>query len=91
MPSPIGPNATGLTPVGPGVPAALHAVLTSMQDAVRGLQTPQAPTPVVAIAQAKLPPAVSYPQCVALVSDLNILAHSDGVHWIRQDTGAVIV
>ena len=23
--------------------------------------------------------------------DLNILAHSDGVHWIRQDTGAQIV
>ena len=44
-----------------------------------------------AVTQAKLPPAASYPQCVALVSDLNILAHSDGVHWIRQDTGAVIV
>jgi hypothetical protein len=28
---------------------------------------------------------------VALVSDLNVLAHSDGVHWIREDTGAVIV
>ena len=47
--------------------------------------------PVYAVAQAKLPPAASYRNCFALVSDLNILAHSDGVHWICQDTGAVIV
>jgi hypothetical protein len=43
------------------------------------------------VTQARLPPAASYPLCVALVSDLNRLAHSDGVHWIREDTGAVIV
>jgi len=80
-----------LTPIGPQIPPAFHAVLTSMQDAIRALETPQAPKPVFAVAQAKLPPAANYPQCAALVSDLNILAHSDGVHWIRQDTGAVIV
>ena len=80
-----------LTPIGPGIPAALYAVLTSMQDAIRDLQTPQEPKPVYAVTQAKLPPATSYPQCVALVSDLNILAHSNGGHWLREDTGAVIV
>jgi len=80
-----------LTPIGPGIPAAFHAVLTSIHDAIRALQTPGAPAPVFAVAQAKLPPAASYPQCVALISDLNVLAHSDGVHWVREDTGAVVV
>ena len=82
---------SGLRPIGPGLPAAFQAVLTSMQDAIRALQTPAAPQPVFAVAQAKLPPAASYPWCVALVSDLDILAHSDGTHWRREDTGAVIV
>jgi hypothetical protein len=80
-----------LTPIGPGIPADLRAVLTSIQDAIRALQTPAAPQPVYAIAQAKLPPAASYQNCLVLVGDLNILAHSDGAHWRREDTGAVIV
>jgi hypothetical protein len=80
-----------LTPIGPAIPEPFHAVLKSIHDAIRGLETPQAPKPVYACAQAKLPPAASYAQCVALVSDLNVLAHSDGIHWIREDTGAVIV
>ncbi len=80
-----------LTPVGPGIPAPFHAVLTSMQDAIRTLQTPGAPQPVFAVAQAGLPPAASYAHCILLISDLNILAHSDGTHWRREDTGAVVV
>ncbi len=80
-----------LTPIGPGTPPALLGLLTSMQDAIRSLQTPAAPQPVFAVTQAKLPPAASYARCVILVSDLNILAHSDGTHWLREDTGAVIV
>ncbi len=80
-----------LLPIGPGVPEGLRAVLASFYDALLELQAPDAPRPVFATAQARLPPAAAYPNCVALVRDLNILAHSDGVHWIRQDTGAVIV
>ena len=80
-----------LLPIGPGMPEAVRAVLASFHRAISELQTPGEPQPVFASLQAKLPPAQGYPQCVALVSDLNILAHSDGVHWIRQDTGAVIV
>ncbi len=80
-----------LIPVGPGIPETLRAVLKSFHDALFDLQAPAEPKPVWAVAQAGLPPAQAYPNCVALVSDLNILAHSDGVHWIRQDTGAVIV
>jgi hypothetical protein len=80
-----------LTPIGPGIPEAFHAVLKSIHDAILKLETPAEPKPVFAVSQAKLPPAASYPQCVALVSDINILAHSDGAHWLREDTGAVIV
>ena len=80
-----------LTPVGPDIPAAFHAILKSIHDAIFDLQTPAEPKPVFAITQAKLPPAASYANCFVLVSDLNVLAHSDGTHWIRDDTGAVIV
>ena len=80
-----------LTPIGPEIPAALQAVLKSIHDAIRELQAPEEPKPLFAVAQAKLPPAASYPLCLALVSDLNLVAHSDGTHWIREDTGAVIV
>ena len=80
-----------LSPVGPGVPEAMRAVLKSFHDALYALQAPAAPTPLFAVTQAGLPPAAAYPSSLVLVSDLNILAHSDGAHWIRQDTGAVIV
>ena len=80
-----------LIPIGPAIPEPLQAVLKSIHDAIRALQTPGEPTPVFATPQAKLPPPASYARCVALVSDLNVLAHSDGAHWIREDTGAVIV
>lgn len=80
-----------LNPVGPGAPETVRAVLKSFHDALTALTQPGAPTPLFAVAQAGLPPAAAYPQTLVLVTDLNILAHSDGVHWIRQDTGAVIV
>jgi hypothetical protein len=38
-----------------------------------------------------LPPAAAHPRTLVLVTDLDILAHSNGANWIRQDTGAVIV
>ena len=80
-----------LLPVGPGAPEGVRALLKTFHDAISGLLTPDAPTPLFALVQAALPPAAAYPQTLVLVTDLNILAHSDGVHWIRQDTGAVIV
>lgn len=78
-------------PPGPGAPESVRGVLKSFYETLIALQAPAEPTPVLALTAAKLPPAASYPMTVVLVSDLNILAHSDGVHWIRQDTGAVIV
>ena len=80
-----------LAPIGPGIPQGLRVTLKSFHDALNFLITPGAPTALFAVAQAGLPPAASYPQTLVLVTDLNILAHSDGVNWIRQDTGAVIV
>jgi hypothetical protein len=80
-----------LLPIGPDAPAPLRALLKSLRDAIEGLQVPGEPKRVFAVGRLALPPAATYPNCVVLVSDLNILAHSDGVHWIRQDTGAVII
>ena len=80
-----------LVPVGPDTPEGLRRILRSFHDALSALEAPGAPMPLCALAQAGLPPAGNHPQSLVLVTDLNILAHSDGVHWIRQDTGAVIV
>lgn len=80
-----------LSPIGPSVPETMRAVLKSFHDALSALLAPGAPTPLFAIAAAGLPPAADHPLTLVLVTDLNILAHSDGAHWIRQDTGAVIV
>ncbi len=80
-----------LLPVGPGVPEGVRALLKTFHDALAGLLAPVGPTALWAVDQADLPAAAAHPHTLALVADLNILAHSDGVHWIRQDTGVVIV
>lgn len=79
-----------MTPLPPDAPASLRPVLNDLFAAVRAWRTPEAPTPLYACAQAALPPAANWPRTLLLVSDLNILAHSDGIHWIRQDTGATL-
>ena len=76
--------------VGPGAPAELRALLTEIVEALRALRRPGAPSALHACAAADLPPAAAWPGCALIVTDLNILAHSDGSHWIRQDTGAAI-
>lgn len=79
-----------MTPLPSDAPAGLRPVLTGLLEEVRAWRAPDAPTPIYACAQSALPPAASWPLTVLLVSDLNILAHSDGLHWIRQDTGATL-
>lgn len=76
--------------LGPTVPKELRAVLGEVLEAVKAAAAPQAPTALFSCAAATLPPASAWPSSLVLVSDLNILAHSDGVHWIRQDTGGAI-
>lgn len=79
-----------LSPVGPGAPEGVRAILKSFHDALSALTQPGAPTALFAVDAAGLPRAADHPRTLVLVADLNILAHSDGTHWIRQDTGAVI-
>ena len=59
-------------------------------DAITQLQQPGQPVLVYAVAAADLPPAANWPNGVLRVSDLDILAVSNGIAWIRQDTGAAI-
>lgn len=59
-------------------------------DAIGQLQQPAQPTLVHAVAASDLPPASDWPNGVLRVADLNILAVSNGIAWIRQDTGAAI-
>lgn len=82
--------AVGLVPVGPGLPVEVARVLRSHEDAIRQLQRPRAPTPVFTVAAAGLPPAADWTNCVVRVSDLDILAVSNGTSWIRQDNGSAI-
>ena len=43
--------------------------------------------PAATCLRADLPPAGAWPWRLILVRDLGVLAHSDGVRWIRHDTG----
>lgn len=76
--------------VGPDLPASLRTFALSLVDAIRALQAPGAPSPLFACVQADLPPAAQWRHCVLWISDLNILAVSDGAAWIRQDSGVAI-
>lgn len=58
--------------------------------AIADLQQPTKPGLVFACAQSDLPPAANWPNGVVRVTTLDILAVSNGVAWIRQDTGAPI-
>ena len=75
---------------GPAAPPALRPLLTAMLDALRALEAPAAPMPVATCRRADLPPAGAWPWRMILVRDLGVLAHSDGVRWIRHDTGEEI-
>lgn len=61
-----------------------------MRSAVLELLTPTFPKRVFACAEASLPSAAAFTHCVVKVTDLDILAVSNGTDWIRQDTGAAI-
>lgn len=75
-----------LAPIGPDA----GPLLQSMYDAIQQLQQPDHPSAVCSVTKAALPPAADWPQCVVLVSDLGVLAASDGSAWINQATGAPI-
>ena len=74
-------------PAGLAPDLALHLERLEMRLAI--LEGALSPAPVYACAKAALPPAAAFINCVLRITDLNILAASDGANWIRQDTGAV--
>lgn len=76
--------------IGPEIPQPLRPLLREILGALSALEVPGRPGAVHACLAADLPPAAHWPSCLVLVSDLNILAHSDGSDWIRQDTGAPV-
>lgn len=69
---------------------SLDGLKLELETEFDGLRSPGSPVPVYACLEADLPAAADYKNCVVLVTDLNILAHSDGADWIRSDTGAAI-
>jgi len=75
------------------VPAGLAPILAAHLEQVEArlaiLEGAMSPRPVYACTKAQLPGADVFTNCVVRITDLNILAASDGVNWIRQDTGAV--
>ena len=62
----------------------------AVADAIRELQHPGKPVNVAGVRRTDLPPAADWPNGVLRVSDLDILAVSNGAAWIRQDTGGPI-
>lgn len=76
--------------VGPEIPASLRPFALSIVEAIRSLQTPRAPTALFACDTASMPPAAAWANHALSNTSLNVIAVSDGVNWIRQDTGAAI-
>lgn len=68
---------------------ALQMWLEQAEQRLAQLETPQGPTPVYACTKANLPTAASFINCIVRITDLDILAHSNGVNWLREDTGAI--
>jgi len=79
-----------ISPLAPSIPHDLAELLRDLRNAVLELATPTMPHTVFACSTAAMPPAGEWTGCVIRNTTLNILAHSDGTHWIRQDTGAAI-
>lgn len=76
--------------VGPDIPEPMRPFALAVVDAIRALQVPLSPTPLYAVDEADLPPAADWTGHVVRVSDLDVIAFSDGTNWIRADDGASI-
>lgn len=75
---------------GPAVPETLRPLLAAVLESLRALEAPVAPMAAATCQSADLPPAAAWPWRMLLIRDLGVLAHSDGVRWIRHDTGKEI-
>lgn len=72
------------------LPPAVADYLQGLEDRIAALESPGSPGKVFATTSALKPSAADFYQCVYLDTTLNILAHSDGTNWRRQDTGGTI-
>jgi hypothetical protein len=79
-----------VSPVLPPNLTFLAQWLNDLEARIEAMENPNAPKPVFACTTALMPDAATYIGCVLRNTTLNILAHSDGTNWRRQDTGAVI-
>lgn len=77
-------------PVPPSGPAGQALFNQEVAEFLRDLAVPQEPTPTWGCASDELPAASAYPGCAVRVTDIGVLAVSDGTDWIRQDTGVAI-
>lgn len=81
MPAPIGTNPN------------LARFLNELEGAVLTLKNPKGPTALFPMLSTNLTVAnaLSYINCQVFATDLNMTAFSNGAHWLRSDTGAVII
>lgn len=72
-------------------PTAEHARFYSDVVAVlRSLMVPTGPLQLWGVDQADLPPAADSTACAVYVTDLDVIAVSNGTSWIRQDDGSAL-
>ena len=79
-------------PVGE-VPPAVAEYLGELEGRIAELENPNGPSvlPKMLAAQLTAANAVVNAYRFVLVTDLNMTAHSNGAHWYRSDTGALII
>lgn len=75
------------------VPADVAAYLQELEGRIASLESPGSPvaTYTMTTAQMTTANAAEFAYRTVLNTTLNILAHSNGAHWYREDTGAQIV
>lgn len=76
-----------------GVTPELRAFLSDLEGRVGRLETPQGfqPAYLTTSGQLSTANAAQAAQRWAILTDLKTVAYSDGAHWRRTDTGAVII
>lgn len=75
-----------------GVAPDLRAYLAGLEERLSALETPAGFLPAFLTTSAQITPANAKQAAGrwAILSDLKTLAWSDGAHWRRADTGAVV-